>query len=320
MKYFAAFALVLIFVYLIIPLLRKYALKIGFVDKPTERKKHKEPTPLSGGVAIYIGFLLGCLMFIKPFDKELIYILFSSLLILAIGLIDDWFKTKGKEFSAAPRLLVQLIAAVIIFKAGIVFTGFTNPFTHRYIILPLWLQFCLTITWIIGVTVVFGWSDGMDGLTGTITAVSGTTLFIVALAKGQSYTAILSIILVASVLGFLRYNKPPAMIFMGDSGATFLGFILGIIALEGAFKQATVISVLIPILALGLPIFDNLFVVVNRIIEKRPIYKADASQMHHRLQSAGLNPKQTLSFITLLCLCFSFLSIILLLVSVLLSG
>jgi UDP-N-acetylmuramyl pentapeptide phosphotransferase/UDP-N-acetylglucosamine-1-phosphate transferase len=127
---------------------------------------------------------------------------------------------------------------------------------------------------------------------------------------------LLSAIVASSALGFLKYNRYPAKIFMGDSGANLLGFVLGVIALEGTLKQATMISILIPVLALGVPIFDNLFVVFKRLISGRPIYAADRGQIHHRLLSMGLTQTQTITFITLLSICSSLLSIVILLLNV----
>lgn len=316
MIYLSAFLVVFIIVYSLIPHLRTLAFKLDFVDKPTERKKHIEPIPLLGGLGIFIGFISGYLIFIRPINTKFIAILISSFLILSIGMVDDWYKTRSKEFPVSPRLVIQILSAIIVYKAGIVFYGFTNPFTHTYVLLPVWLQFILSVTWILGVTTVINWSDGMDGLAGSLSAISASTLFVVALAKDQHSSAMMAILLIGAALGFLKYNKHPAQIFMGDSGANFLGFILGIIALDGAFKQATLISIFIPILALGVPIFDNIFVIIRRFLDGKPIYKADATQIHHRLLSTGLNQKQVVTTISLLSVCLSLLSIILLLLKV----
>ncbi|MDP4090821.1 MAG: MraY family glycosyltransferase [Bacillota bacterium] len=316
MKYTASLLMVFLVVYLLMPFLKKYSIKVGFVDKPTERKNHKEPIPLVGGTAIFLGFLCGYVFLIRPIDRAFVSILIGSFLILIIGLVDDWYKARGVEFPVWPRLLVQTAAAVIVYSSGIVFYGFTNPFSEQYIVLPVFLQFILTILWLVGVTTVINWSDGMDGLAGSLTAIAGSTLFVVALAKGQDDSALLCVLVIGAVLGFLRYNRHPAQVFMGDSGANFLGFILGIIALDGAFKQATFVSILIPILALGVPIFDNIFVVIRRFINGQPIYKADAGQIHHRLLSYGYNQKQVVAFLCLISLCLSLMSIIILLLKV----
>lgn len=317
--YALSFLLSFCIVLVLIPPLGKLAFRLDFVDKPrkdVERKIHREPIPLTASYAIFIGFAASFVLFSKESPGQTVAVLVGSLLLLIIGTIDDWYKTQGKDFSALPKLIVQVSAAVIVYLSGITFSGFYNPLSGEYILLPVWLQFILTILWIFGVTTVINFSDGMDGLAGGLSAISAGTLFVVALAKGQSTSAIMAISLIGVALAYLRYNKPPAKIFMGDAGATFLGFILAVIALDGAFKQATVLSLFIPILALGVPIFDNLFVVTKRFMQGKPIYQADASQVHYRLLRMGLNPKQVVAFLCLISVCFSLTSIILLLLGV----
>ena len=316
MSYFYTFIIAFFIVYFITPNLIKLAFKFDFLDKPTERKKQEKPMPLVGGVGLFIAFFVGYLIFIRPITKDFFYILTSSLLVLVIGIVDDWHKSKGKEFAVLPRLIIQIISAIMIYSSGIVFNGFTNPFTYKYVTLPSGVSFLLSITWILGVTTVINWSDGVDGLAGSLAAIAGSTLFIVAIVKNQTNSAMMSILLVGALIGFLKYNRYPAKTYIGDSGANFSGFILAIIALEGAFKQATIISLAIPILALGVPIFDNLYVIMKRISNGKPIYEADATQIHHRLLSTGLNQKQVVMFISLISVCLSLCSIIILLLKV----
>lgn len=316
MRFLFAFSAVFFITYLITPILIRFAQKIDFLDKPTKRKKQRKPVPLLGGVGIFAAFFCGYLIFMRPLRQEFYYIFAASALVFTIGIVDDWYKTKGKEFAVLPRLIIQTIAAIMIYKSGIIFNGFTNPLTHRYIVLPTVIGFIFSITWILGVTTVINWSDGVDGLAGTLSAIAGSTLFVVALAKNQNDSAMMSLLLVGALLGFLMYNKYPARTYMGDSGANFSGFILSIIALDGAFKQATMISIVIPILALGVPIFDNVYVVIKRIIKGRPIYEADATQIHHRLLSAGMTQTQVVMFISLVSVCLSLCSIIILLLKV----
>lgn len=316
MMYFFIFLVGFLSVFTITPLMKKIAFKINFVDLPTKRKKHVKPMPLLGGIGIFIGFVIGYIAFIRPFNKKFFYVLIASIMVIVIGLVDDWYKTKSREFGIVPRLVVQIAAATLVYKAGIVFSGYNNPFTHTYVVLPQVFRYLLSVIWIVGVTTVINWCDGMDGLAGSLSVISGITLFIVAMVKGQPDSAAMSILLVGVVLGFLRYNKHPAQIFIGDSGANFLGFMLAIIALDGAFKQTTVISIFIPILALGVPIFDSIFVILKRFINGKPIYKADRSQMHYRLESKGMNEVQVVSFICLISTCLCLFSIILLLLRI----
>lgn len=315
-RYLAAFTVAFTIVYALIPLLRRLAIKIDFVDKPTERKIHKEPVPQLAGVGIFAGFLCTYLFFHREYNSQTLAVIIGTMLVLAVGIVDDWYKTRGKEFPVGPRLVVQLGAALLVYRSGVIFAGFTNPFDGHMVILPSWLQLILTITWIFGVTTVINFTDGIDGLAGGLTTISASTLFVVALAKGQSDSAMMAVILVGVALSYLQYNKHPARIYMGDAGATFLGFVLGIIALDGAFKQATLLSLFIPILALGVPIFDNIFVIIKRFLENKPVYKADRSQVHYRLLSTGLNPKQVVAVLYLVSVCFSLTSIILLLLKI----
>ena len=315
MKYLIATILSFSIVFILTPILMKVALKYNFTDKPTKRKKHRGPIPLCGGISMFIGFFIPyfIVFYDHPF-KEKYGIFIGALLILIIGVVDDYYKSIGKEFAIIPRLIVQLLAAIIVYKSGVVFQGFTNPFTNTYVVLPTIIQFILTITWIFGVTTVINWSDGMDGLAGGLSFISAMTFAASAVILSQSPSLLFSLMIAGVVLAFLFYNKYPARIFMGDSGANFLGFILSIIALDGAFKAATILSLLIPILALAVPIFDNIFVIFKRFSEGKPIYQADRSQLHYRLEAKGLNTKQVVSFISVISLVFSINSILMLLI------
>ncbi|WP_294394171.1 MraY family glycosyltransferase [uncultured Clostridium sp.] len=319
MNYILAMVIALLCSLVTMPFLMKLSHKLEFTDKPNKRKQHKAPTPLCGGIALYIGFFISYFIFVRDDMKQQITIFIGATLIVLIGLVDDYYKTNGKEFPIFPRLIIQLLAAVLVFNAGILFKGFTNPFTSQFIELSRTIQFILTVTWIFGVTTVINWSDGKDGLAGGLSLISAATFFVAALIIAKTDQSVLisglvSIILSGSILGFLYYNKYPAKVFMGDSGANFLGFILSITALDGAFKQATVMSLFIPILALAVPIFDNLFVIFKRFSEGKPVYQADRSQIHFRLEEKGFSPKQIVNYIMLISLAFSVLSIVLLMV------
>ena len=236
MKYLIATILSFSIVFILTPILMKVALKYNFTDKPTKRKKHRGPIPLCGGISMFIGFFIPyfIVFYDHPF-KEKYGIFIGALLILIIGVVDDYYKSIGKEFAIIPRLIVQLLAAIIVYKSGVVFQGFTNPFTNTYVVLPTIIQFILTITWIFGVTTVINWSDGMDGLAGGLSFISAMTFAASAVILSQPPSLLFSLMIAGVVLAFLFYNKYPARIFMGDSGANFLGFILSIIALDGAF-------------------------------------------------------------------------------------
>ena len=315
MDYVLATVVSLLIALITMPFLIKIANKVHFTDKPNKRKQHKAATPLCGGIALYFGFFISYFIFTSdyiPIIKQ-ITVFVAATMIVVIGLIDDWYKTKGKEFPIFPRLVVQLLSAILVFKADIVFRGFTNPITDNFIVLNPTIQFLLTITWIFGVTTVINWSDGKDGLAGGLSLISALTFFLAAIILDQTGPALVSIILVGAILGFLYYNRFPAKVFMGDSGANFLGFILSITALDGAFKQTTVMSLFIPILALAVPIFDNLFVIIKRFLDGKPVYQADRSQIHFRLEEKGFSTVQVVNYIMLISFTFSAISIALLL-------
>ena len=315
MKYLIGTVLAFLIVFTLMPILIKLAFKYNFTDKPTKRKIHKGSTPLCGGIAMFIGFFIAYFTTFYNYSFDEKYGIFiGALLILIIGAIDDYYKSIGKEFAIIPRLIVQLLAAIIVFKSGISFEGFTNPFSREYITLAPIIQFLLTITWIFGVTTVINWSDGMDGLAGGLSFISAITFAASAIILSQPASLVLSLITAGVILAFLFYNKYPAKVFMGDSGANFLGFILSIIALDGAFKGATILSLMIPILALAVPIFDNIFVIFKRFSEGKPIYQADRSQIHYRLQEKGLNTNQIVSYISIISLTCSIISLLMLLI------
>lgn len=320
MVYFLSFIISLGIMILITPKLRKLAYRIDFTEKPdinNERKIHKENKAYLAAVGIFITFWFCYFVITKDISRKTIWILVGSFLIWLIGMIDDWYKINGRDLKALPKMLVQLLSCIVVaYFANIKFLGITNPLDGSYILFPAWIQFCLSILWLFGVTTVINFSDGLDGLAGGLSCISAGTLFLVSLSKGNNTAAVMSITLVGVCLGYLRYNKYPAKILMGDAGATFLGFMLGIISLDGAFKQATVLSIFIPILALGLPIFDNIFVVLKRMKEGKHIYVGDASQIHYRLIAKGLTQKQTVYFLYLVCICLNLSAIIILLIGV----
>ena len=318
MEYGVAFLLALICMLFITPRLREIAFKTNYVEQPKqdcERKIHKEPKPYLAAVGIYGVFWLVYLLVSKGMDRQSLFIFIGTTLIFVIGMLDDWIKIRGKDLSALPKMIVQVLACVVVYFGGVQFEGFTNPLNSTYVVLPIALQFILTIVWLFGVTTVINFTDGMDGLAGGVSCISAVTLFIVAFGMGDRHSAMMAIILVGVCLGYLRYNKFPAKILMGDAGATFIGFILGVIALDGAFKQATVLSILVPVLALGLPIFDNIYVVLRRIKERKPIYVGDSYQAHFRLVAQGLTQKQAVYVLYLVSVCLNLSAIIIFMIN-----
>ena len=312
--YVISFATAFIFVYVSIPYIRKLAVRLGFVDRPNQRKIHKEPIPLLGGLPLYVGFLITAGGFGRA-GKTFWGLAVGGLLILLSGILDDYYKTRGRDFKAWPKFVMQIVAALVLVAFGVDINGVNLPISHSYFAFPTWLSVLTTVVWVVGITNMMNFLDGVDGLAAGISAISAMTLFFVALLKGQDSMAVFAVVLMGSALGFLRHNFHPARIFMGDAGATFLGYVLAAVAVEGAFKSATLVSLVVPVLALGVPILDTVWVVVRRFRENRPIYVADKGHTFHMLMKSGLTQIQTVVFLYLLGICFSLTSIVIQLVA-----
>lgn len=314
-----AFTLSFALVYILVPFMRQLALQTGFVDMPTERKVHSTPLPMLGGAAMIIGFITVTIvghhfLFALRLDKPFIGMIIGASLMFLIGMVDDYAKTRKHDFPAWPKFLVQIIAAGLLVYCGGVIRGIQDPIHPAYYLkFPVWIADFLTIFWIIGIVNVFNFLDGLDGLAGGIAIFASATMLIASLVKGDVSSALSAASLIGVILAFLRFNFYPARIIMGDAGSTFIGYVLAAIAVTGAFKSATAISIFVPVLALGVPIFDAIYVVIRRMLEHRPVYKADRSHGHYRLMAAGFSQLQTVSLIYLVSLAFSVVSVALVL-------
>jgi UDP-GlcNAc:undecaprenyl-phosphate GlcNAc-1-phosphate transferase len=300
--------------YVVIPQFRKIAIRTEFVDRPNNRKTQKRPLPMLGGLGMVLVFVLITLVasqMMQMLQQQIIGMLIGILILTIAGLVDDYAKTRGKDFPAFPKFLAQIAATYMLILSGTVIHGMNIPIgpVHHIEFSP-WLGQLITILWVVGVINAFNFLDGIDGLAGGIAAISGTSLMFIALIMGQQMEAILATILVGTALGYLRHNFFPAKIIMGDTGSMFLGYVLGAISVLGAFKSVTLVSVLVPILALGLPIFDAIYVVVRRMIQRKPIYAADRTHAHHRLMNTGLTQKQAVTFLYLIGTCFGMVSLV----------
>ena len=282
---------------LITPLVRVIATKIGAMDMPGGRKIHKEPTPRLGGIGIYIAFMTSIILNFH-FSLALKGVVIGGTIIFLMGVIDDI-----KGLKASIRLIGQLIAVMILIKCGVVLNTF--PHTNMGYI---W-NILLTIFWVIGIINALNFLDGMDGLAAGITAISSFMFFIIALSTGQHYLGYLAIALIGTCIGFLFYNFKPASIFLGDSGSTLLGFLLASFAVIGWWAEKNILVALgIPVLILGVLIFDMIYITVSRIASGRAknftewIECAGKDHLHHRLFNLGLSEKQTVLMIYLISL------------------
>ncbi|MFF2482473.1 MraY family glycosyltransferase [Paenibacillus sp. NPDC058071] len=312
MTYWIAAAASLVFVLLLVPIARKAALKYGFVDRPGTRKIHHKPIPLLGGLAIYAATAASILLFkgITPLSST---ILLGGAVLVLIGLMDDATKAKGKEFPIWPRAIIYIAVSFFPVLFHIRITGIANPANGHFIAFPDLLSWGSTALWVFALINMINFIDGADGLASGVSTLSAATLLVAALLKGQPDTALLAAIVCGVCVGFLVFNFHPAKIFMGDAGATFLGYTLAVIAIDGAFKKATFITLLVPLLALGLPILDTTIVMLRRLFSGKGLATADKLHTHHTLMRWGLNQVQTVSFMYLIAALFSLLSILLLL-------
>lgn len=285
-----AFGLSLLTALLITPVARRVALRVGCMDPVVNRSMHKEPKPYLGGVAIYVAFALAVLAVARPIDKGLIGILVGGGLILTLGLVDDFLRPAG--IPAKYKFALQAaVAAILVLGFDVRILGVGNPFPQgpAWLQLDGWIGVPLSIFWIVSFTNVVNLIDGLDGLAAGVSSIGALTLFLVALQQGQLLTMVLTAALAGAAIGFLRYNFNPAKIFMGDAGALFLGFALGAVSIHGVLKSAATVGVAVPVLALGLPIFDTAFAIVRRLASGKSIGEADRDHLHHRLIGLGLS-------------------------------
>lgn len=284
------FAIVsIVFSLALTPFVKKIAVKLKIIDIPEgNRRIHNKPIPLLGGVAIYFSFVVTLLLKQGSLTGDEMGVILGATVIVIGGLLDDKFDIKPRY-----KLVFQLAATLILMIYGVRISVVTNPFSSLYEFVDVGIMFIpLTIIWVVGITNALNLIDGLDGLAAGIGLISALTILIIALLNSKNEAAILAVILCGAILGFLPYNFNPASIFMGDTGAQLLGFLLAAISIEGAIKSAAAFSIAVPILALGIPIYDTLFAMIRRKINGKPIMQADRGHLHHRLLDMGFSQKQ----------------------------
>ncbi|TVX99177.1 MraY family glycosyltransferase [Cohnella terricola] len=313
MNYLYALALSFLIVMILVPLSRRLAIRFGFVDRPSKRKIHEKAVPLSGGVVIFVGAMTVTWLFMGGRSPLFQALLVGGLVLVAIGLVDDGFKAKGREFPVWPRLIAYIGVACIPVWQGIAIQGISSPSSSAMILFSPFASALFTILWIFALINMLNFIDGIDGLASGVCVISSLTLFVASLLSAHAGTALVAVALAGSCLAFLAYNFYPARIFMGDAGATFLGYTLAVTAIEGTLKGATLLSLSVPMLALGVPILDTIFVFSRRLIEGKGLHRADNLHTHHSLMRWGLTQVQTVSFLYLIAAVLSLLSIVVLL-------
>ncbi len=278
------------------PMVISLAHKINAIDVPKDnRRVHKKPIPLIGGLAIFYGFMVSVLCFVT-IEREIAGILIGALIVVVVGIIDDM-----SDMKAIVKLLCQIIAAAIAVYSGVRIEHFANPFFGwfgpEYLVMNYWVSVTVTMLWIVGVCNAVNLIDGLDGLAVGVSSIASMSLLALTLISNNPNVAILTAAVAGAGFGFLPYNFNPAKIFMGDTGALFLGFILACISVEGFLKLSAIISFAVPLLVLGLPIFDTLFSIIRRVSKGRSPMSPDRGHLHHRLLDMGFSQRQTVAIL-----------------------
>ena len=287
-------AVALVIVVLLTPAVGGMARLLGVVDKPDGRRLNVRPIPRLGGLALFFGILIPALAFLD-FTPEMRGLILGATVATAVGAIDDfrgllWWQKLGG----------QIGAAMIPVASGIWIDRFTFPFVGVHDLSP-WIGKPLTVLWIVGIMNMVNFLDGLDGLAAGVCSISGATFAVIALSLGKPQAAIVSAIVFGACLGFLRHNFYPARIFMGDSGAMLLGFMLATIAVEGLLKTAATVALFFPLLVLAVPILDTGFVVARRLKYGQPITAPDREHLHYRFLRVGFSQRRATVIIWLWC-------------------
>ncbi|WP_399304796.1 glycosyltransferase family 4 protein [Vagococcus fluvialis] len=302
--------LTMILAFLLTPLIKKLAFKIGAVDKPNSRRVNKVAMPTAGGLAIYIAFSISVLFFFPDLIpmKYAIHLVVSSGIVVVTGLIDDIFELKPRQ-----KLLgVTLAALYVCFVFDVTVSTISLP--HIGAIPLQWLSYPFTILWIASLTNAINLVDGLDGLASGISIIALTTIGIIGYVASATDAVKLQVpltifILLMSVLGFFPFNFYPAKIFLGDTGALLLGFLISVLSIQG-LKNATLITLITPLVILGVPITDTLFAMIRRKLNNRPISSADNMHLHHRLISLGFTHRGAVLTIYSMAIIFSVIAML----------
>ena len=288
-KYIIPFLAAFILTFIQMPFTIKLAKKKGFLDVPKdERRVHKEPIPVGGGIAMVISVTILMLYYLS-INKGLIMTLLASLVIAFSGLYDD-----KEDLSPKLKFLFQILAGVLLVLGGMKIEFVTNPFdSHDALLILNILSIPVTIFWVCGITNTINLIDGLDGLASGVSMICAISMFFITYRMGRYEVSMVCALVAGACLGFLPFNFNPAKIFMGDTGALYLGFMLSYISISGFLKQAAILMIFVPVLILGVPVFDTAFAMVRRKLSGKSMVEADKGHLHHRLLKMGLNQRQT---------------------------
>ena len=288
-----AFVVAFVVAVALTPLTARLGRRVGAVDQPRERGLSEHPTPLLGGLAILAAVLVASLLFLDPGvadDEKIRGILAGAILVTLVGALDDRF-----DLPAPVKFIGQIIAATIPVVAGVEVTNITLPFIGAVDLGSAGAP--LTVLGIVFVINVVNFSDGVDGLAAGVCAISAVAFSVIAFDLGRGSAAVLAAIVAGAAAGFLVFNFHPAKVFMGDAGSNLLGLLLACVAVEGAVKTQVVLALVFPLLVLAVPFLDTTFVVLKRLKYGRPVYVADQSHFHHRMNRIGFSQRKTVLYL-----------------------
>jgi UDP-GlcNAc:undecaprenyl-phosphate/decaprenyl-phosphate GlcNAc-1-phosphate transferase len=282
-------------VVLLTPAVGGMARMLGVVDAPGGRRLNRSPVPRLGGLALFLGVFVPALAFL-PLGRDTRGLLLGAAVATTVGAVDDFRGLRWWE-----KLAGQGLAAAVPTWFGVWVDRFTLPFVGIHA-LPGWVGVPLTIVWIVAIMNMVNFLDGLDGLAAGVAAIAGLTFAIIALSLAKPDAAILSAIVFGACVGFLRHNFYPARIFMGDSGALLLGFVLATVAVQGLLKTAATVALFFPLLVLAVPIVDTTFVVARRLKHGERVFEADQAHLHHRFLRRGFSESRAALTIWAWCL------------------
>ncbi|MGH0034415.1 MAG: glycosyltransferase family 4 protein [Myxococcota bacterium] len=292
------------------PMASRLAHLFDVVDRPNGRKVNtRADIPLLGGLAVAFGAVMGLAAASLVLGEETLApqrlegILIGGTLLLVLGAVDD-----RHGLGAWTKLAVQILAAVVAVQYGFEIPHLTEPLTRTTLQIPGWASWLITIVWIVGVTNAVNLIDGLDGLASGLGAIIAGTLVVICWQAGQMVGVVYGIALFGALLGFLPFNFPPARIFLGDTGALFIGFSLSLLAIEGA-RQPAILTFVVPLLALAVPLLDTALSIVRRLREGRPVFSADRAHMHHRLLEFEGSDRQAVLSLYFLTICFCVIAV-----------
>lgn len=308
-----------IFSFILTPLVRFISFRVGAVDKPNARRINKVPMPSAGGLAIFLAFIVATLflmpLVVKNSHFNLHYfdyifpVVLASFIIVIVGYLDDIYELKPK-----PKMIGIILAAVVIWGfTNFHFDSFKIPFGGPLLQFDPITTFIFTILWIVSITNAINLIDGLDGLVGGVSIISLLTMAIVSyffLPVADFYLTLTILILVAAIAGFFPYNYNPAIIYLGDTGALLIGFLIGVLSLQG-LKNSTAVAVVTPVIILGVPIVDTLVAIVRRKLSGRPISEADKMHLHHRLLAMGFTHRGAVLAVYGITIIFSLIALLL---------